>query len=153
MENLKIITYPNKILEKKSSLIKKEEIATYQDLASAMINVMLAHNGVGLAAPQIGRNICLIVISKAVHDQQKDLILFNPKISFASNNLSVIEEGCLSLPNMYKAVQRPDKVRVKAQNEKGEKIQIKGKGFFAHVLQHEIDHLNGILIIDREING
>jgi len=149
METLKIITYPNKILKNKSQLIVKENILQFVDLGRSMIKLMLDSNGVGLAAPQIGQNICLIVINKEVTPDDKDLILFNPKITFKSKETSVLQEGCLSLPKIFQDIKRPDKIRVNALNEKGEKIQLKAKSFFSHVLQHEIDHLHGILIIDH----
>lgn len=149
METLKIITYPNKILKNKSKLIVKENILQFADLGPAMIKLMLDSNGVGLAAPQIGKNICLIVINKEVTPDDKDLILFNPKITFKSKETSILQEGCLSLPKIFQDIKRPDKIRVNALNEKGEKIQLKAKSFFSHVLQHEIDHLHGILIIDH----
>lgn len=149
MPKLNILTYPDQTLFKISSLIPKDDIIKYQELALAMIETMIISNGVGLAAPQIGKNICLIVINKEVYDQKNNLILFNPKINFFSKETSIIEEGCLSLPKIFKEIERPDKIRLKAMNEKGEKIQLKAKGFFSHVVQHEIDHLNGILIINQ----
>jgi peptide deformylase len=143
---LKIITYPNPILLKKSSILKKEDILRYNEFADNMIETMLKNNGIGFAAPQAGENICLIVINKEATDNKEHLKLFNPKITYASKSTSVLEEGCLSLPEYYREMERPDKIRIKACNEKGEKIQLKAKGLFSHVLQHEIDHLTGKLI-------
>lgn len=147
---LKILVYPNEILTKKSIPVKKENIVNFQKLAEAMIEVMVKNNGIGLAAPQIGKNINLIVINKEICNNKKNLILFNPKVGHCSKKISVLEEGCLSLPGFNKNIARSDKVRIKAYDENGKKIQLKAKGLFSHVLQHEIDHLHGILIINRE---
>jgi peptide deformylase len=112
--------------------------------------------GVGLAAPQIGKNLRIIVLETDGYQRENgDLVdviprtvLINPVIKKYSNEKVEIEEGCLSVPNLLGPVTRPKKIRVEATDENGKKICINTAGFLARVLQHEIDHLNGILFID-----
>jgi len=116
-------------------------------LLDDMLETMYNKNGVGLAAPQVGilRNIVVIDIGDG------PIELINPKI-VKSHGRQVAEEGCLSLPNQYFEVERPKVVEVCAINRKGEQFILRGKKFFARALCHEIDHLHGILIIDKSIN-
>ncbi|MBU0670551.1 peptide deformylase, partial [Patescibacteria group bacterium] len=141
----------NKILRKKSADIPIEEIKKFDEagLFEAMIAKMYEDDGIGLAAPQIGQSIQLCVIGKSAVPNGKDLILINPKITYYSKKTTLAEEGCLSLPGVEADVERPAKIRLKGVDKNGEKITLKAKGLFARVLQHEIDHLEGILFIDR----
>jgi peptide deformylase len=142
---LKIVTYPNKILRKKAQEIENVLDPKIQELAKGMIKAMGKGKGIGLAAPQVGKSLSLITIDF----QDNPLVLFNPKINFFSKKKEEAEEGCLSLPKQFGQVERSHKVRVKAVDSEGKKIKFKAEGLFARVLQHEIDHLNGILIIDK----
>jgi len=142
---LKIITYPNKILRKKTQEIENVLDPEIQQLAQDMIKAMGKGRGIGLAAPQVSKSLSLITIDF----QDGPLILFNPRITFFSKKKEEGEEGCLSLPKQFGQVERSHKVRVKAIDSKGEKVKFKAEGLFARVLQHEIDHLNGVLIIDK----
>lgn len=142
---LKILTHPNKILRKKAQKIENVLDPEIQELVKNMIKTMKKDKGVGLAAPQIGQSIKLLTID--IKDDP--LILFNPKITFFSKKTEEDEEGCLSLPGKYGLVERAYKIRVKAQDAQGNKIKFKAEGLLARVIQHEIDHLNGILIIDK----
>ena len=114
------------------------------DLLDDMSETMYKAEGVGLAAPQVGllRRICVIDIGEGLIE------LVNPVIVEKSGKQKG-SEGCLSVPNRFEEVQRPNKVTVRAQNRNGENIVIKGEGFLARALCHEIDHLDGILYIDR----
>ena len=142
---LNIITHPNKILRKKTQEIENVLDPEIQQLAQDMIKAMNKDEGVGLAAPQVGKSLSLITIDF----KDGPLILFNPKITFFSKKKEEGEEGCLSLPEIYGQVERSHKIRVKALDQEGKKIKFKAEGLFARVLQHEIDHLNGVLIIDK----
>lgn len=148
MPKLKILTDKNPLLRKKSALIKKEALAKYQTLAQNMLETMVRDNGIGLAAPQVGQLLRIITIHQEAAGKEH-LILINPKITFSSKDCDIQEEGCLSVPKTFGPVKRPNKVRVKALNLAGQKLQIKAKGLLARVLQHEIDHLDGILFIDK----
>lgn len=103
--------------------------------------------GVGLAATQVGVLHRLLVYR--VHQQSPVSALVNPEIEWAGSELETLEEGCLSLPNVHVDVERPVYVRVKALNELGEPISIEASGLEARVIQHEVDHLDGILVLDR----
>ena len=149
MSKLKVLTDKDPILRKKSLEIKKDDILKYQKLAENMKQTMEEENGIGLAAPQVGQSIRMICINKEANDDQDHLILINPKITFSSKDCDIQEEGCLSVPETFGEVKRPNKIRIKALDLEGNKIQLKAKGIFARVLQHEIDHLDGILFIDK----
>lgn len=149
MNNLPLVTQPNTILHTLSTDIALTKLSLYQTLGKQMVATMLASNGIGLAAAQIGKNLNLFVIHKNISDTAEHLVLCNPKITFSSAKKNTMEEGCLSCPKIYCDVTRAEKVRVKAYTLTGEKVLYKAKGMLAKVFQHEIDHLNGILIIDK----
>lgn len=115
-----------------------------------MTETMHGADGVGLAAPQIGQNIRLAIIAKEAIPDKKDWILINPKITKHSWKRTRNEEGCLSIPGVKKEVSRFAKITVKALNEKGQSLSFQAENLFARVIQHEIDHLDGILIIDKK---
>jgi len=144
---LKIVTHPNEILRQKAKKIDLNEIKSkkMQDLIEQMAQTMLEKDGIGLAAPQIGKSIRIII----VNTKQGPLVMINPKITHSSWRKAIDEEGCLSVPNIYGDVKRPYSIKVKFFTDKAEPLKIKAKGLFARVIQHEIDHLNGVLFIDR----
>ena len=141
---LKIIKDPNPILRKKSKAIRKitPEISK---LINEMFEAMYANNGVGLAAPQIGKNIQLAVVDIGDKNQ---IILINPKIKKRSGK-QIFQEGCLSVPGFDGPVERASHIFVKCLNSKGDPIEIEVQGFLATVIQHEMDHLTGKLFVDR----
>ncbi|HPA25352.1 MAG TPA: peptide deformylase [bacterium] len=144
---LKIITHPNPILRKKSREIKHEEIlrADFKKLVKDMAKTMLEKDGVGLAAPQVGKNIRLIV----VNSEDGVMAFINPKILKKSWRKKIGEEGCLSLPDIFMLVKRHYGVEVEFLNLEAKKQKIKAKDLLARVFQHEIDHLDGVLFIDK----
>ena len=115
-----------------------------------MEETMFHANGVGIAAPQVGLNDR---VALALVDNKKVIVLINPEIIEASEAMEIGEEGCLSLPGLWGRVKRHKKVTVKMQNFNGEKVVMKFTGFNARIMQHEIDHLNGGLYIDRAEAG
>lgn len=149
MSLLKIVTLPTKSLREQSQTINPTEIPQLSDLIENMLDTMYAGDGIGLAAPQIGKNIQLIVIGKDATTNNQDWALINPKILKYSWRKDTAEEGCLSVPGVAVKVARAKKITVKALNQKGEEITFAAENYFARVLQHEIDHLNGILIVDK----
>lgn len=149
MSTLPLITQPDKRLHTPSHNLVPTALKSYQALGHDMIETMIANNGIGLAAVQIGQNVNLFVINKEVSQTEEHLVLCNPTITFASPGMTVLEEGCLSCPQRYGNVRRPEKVRVKATTLTGERLSFKAKGLLAKVFQHEIDHLRGTLIIDK----
>jgi peptide deformylase len=146
---LDIKTFPDEVLRRKN-----EPVAVVDDeirkLLNNMKDTMSYAGGVGLAAPQVGVNKRVIVVDVSVGEDPEQLYkLVNPEILELSGDPDVGEEGCLSVPGEYDIVARPSRAVVKALDEKGEEIILESEGFLARALQHEIDHLNGVLFIDR----
>lgn len=119
---------------------------TLAEEARRMIELMTDALGIGLAAPQVGKSHRLIVYQVG---QQRPVVMANPRIEYFSDDQETAEEGCLSLTGVQVDVDRPLHVRVVGQNERGERIWIEASGLEARVIQHELDHLDGVLIIDR----
>ena len=118
-------------------------------LAEDMLETMYAAPGIGLAAVQVGEMNRLITIDVSRDEDAKEPRVFiNPEILWKSDELSVYEEGCLSIPDYYEEVERPAKIRVRYTNLAGEPEEVEADGLLATCLQHEIDHLNGKLFID-----
>lgn len=142
-----VLTYPNPILKKKALSVKQirqEERNLIEDL----IDTLYQEDGVGIAAPQVGVSKRIIVISpNAVRGEERALI--NPEILHYSKDEEWGTEGCLSVPGVSGQVRRSASVMVKALNVNGKPFTEELKGFPARVMQHEVDHLNGILLIDR----
>ncbi len=154
MPILPIKKYPDPILYKKAKEVNKIRKKTV-DLITNMLETMYAAKGVGLAANQVGVLQRIIVAdpdSANANDRDKKprnpMVLLNPEI-ISQEGENVAEEGCLSFPQVIGMVKRAQQVRIKGLNLMGESIEIEAAGFPARVLQHEIDHLNGIVFIDR----
>jgi len=151
---LNIITEPNPILHKKTAAVRPADIGDKKNkkFIKDLIETLYIKDGAGIAAPQVGESIQICIIAKNFNEfnnKEKDLILINPVWEKKSLLKAADEEGCLSVPNIYGKVKRYKKIRVKALNEKGEPIDFIAQDFFARVIQHEIDHLNGILFIEK----
>ena len=115
-----------------------------------MLKSMYAAKGIGLAAPQIGINKELLVIDINFEDSAAEpLILINPEISAYGTTLNSYEEGCLSIPGVYLNVVRPSTIKLKFRDEMGRPRKMKADGLLARCIQHEMDHLNGVLFVDR----
>ncbi len=124
-----------------------------QNYFDQLIAAMIDFNGIGIASCQIGRATQVVIIERDYVDEEyliddSHLVLINPRIVTASDRKTLREEGCLSVPGVYGPVPRSAKVRVKALLRNGESVDIKAKGMFAIILQHEVDHLFGRLFID-----
>ncbi len=142
MFDIRIRKYGDPILRREVRLVEKIG-AEEKEILSDMAKIMYENEGVGLAAPQIGIDRRLIVV-----DTKKKLLkLINPKI-LEKEGKDSLSEGCLSLPEIFVRVNRAKKIAIEGLNENGEMVRLDAKDFFARVIQHEIDHLNGILIID-----
>lgn len=129
---------------------KAEPVAEVNDeiraLVDEMFRAMISHNGAGLAGPQVGKKLRLFV---AIADDDVKRVFINPQIMETSSELCDYEEGCLSIPGVYETIRRPMRVKVSAQNENGKHFTMEAEGLLARIIQHEIDHLNGILFIER----
>lgn len=147
---LNIVTYPDPGLKLPCQPVEAvtEEI---RQLAADMLETMYAAPGVGLAAPQVGRNIRLLVMDPAGKDEEKrPRVLVNPELTLSGEEVVSEQEGCLSVPLNYRAdVKRMSRVRLRAMDLDGRAIDEDLDGFDAIVVQHEYDHLDGILFIDR----
>ncbi len=143
-----ILTYPNPVLARKS--VPVEEITDeIRELAGEMAELMYTHNGIGLAAPQAGENIRLITIDLSGPEKREDLRVFvNPEILTREGTVES-EEGCLSVPNYRSQVKRAEKIRFRALTLDGQRIEEDADDLLAICLQHEIDHLDGVLFIDH----
>ena len=143
-----IRVYPDSILTQQARPVEEINDSIRQFLQN-MAETMYAASGIGLAAPQVGQSIRAIVVDASPAVEGEKLIkLVNPVMTFAEDRSSG-EEGCLSLPGVSETVTRADKIVVEAYNEDGNPVTIETETFLATVMQHEIDHLDGILFIDH----
>ena len=163
---LRIVQAGDPVLRKRGRMLAKEEIRSpqIQELIELMREAMREAPGVGLAAPQIGESIQLAVIedradyineipAEKLEELQRSAVPFhviiNPKLSFLDDSTAQFFEGCLSVDGYQAVVGRALNVRVECLNERGEEVTINAHGWYARILQHEIDHLNGTLYVDR----
>jgi len=137
----------NPVLRQKAGEVKEITPQT-KELIGDMFETLAANNGVGLAAPQIGQPLRIIVLK---HDStERTIALINPQIRKKSWRKEIMEEGCLSLPGVYLPVKRAKKIVVAGKNIKGEKVILETEGLLAKIIQHEVEHLDGILISDKK---
>lgn len=147
MAFIEIRTYPDPILRKLAKPVKNITDALCK-LSEDMIETMRLSNGAGLAANQVGVPVRLIVIETHLSKDNIPIVLLNPTI-VETESEDITEEGCLSVPRFYEFVKRAKKVLARGVNLKEEPLEIECEGQLARALQHEIDHLNGILFIDH----
>lgn len=164
MAVLEILTFPNPILRKKSKPVEQVTVE-HRKLAEDMLETMYHASGIGLAAPQVGQTIRFLVLdtrprengrydvdemTELEQEAYKDgpLFIFNPIIRLKDGK-QIYEEGCLSVPTYYETVERADYIECEGMNLKGQKILIQADGLLSVCIQHEIDHLDGKLFIDR----
>ncbi len=127
----------------------KEITSEIRRLADDMLETMYDAPGVGLAAIQIGVPVRMVTMDVSkTEDERQPMVLINPEILWASEEKRSYEEGCLSIPEYYEEVERPDRVRFRYMNLQGETVEQDADGLLATCVQHEIDHLNGVLFID-----
>ena len=145
----KIVIEPDPILRKKCEPLEQVDANT-KKLMDDMLETMYAAPGIGLAAVQVGVLKRVIVIDLSKEDEKKTpLFIVNPEIIFKSNDLVSYEEGCLSIPNQFAEVKRPSSCKINFLDYNGKKKEMHAEGLLATCIQHEIDHLNGILFIDH----
>lgn len=160
-KQLPIVTHPhNTSLHERCRDVASEEFGTkdLKGLVSNMIHTMYKDDGIGIAAPQIGKNIRLAIIAKAAliktdgdmpFSTKKDLVIVNPSYTPLNANKEEDEEGCLSVPGVWGSTSRHTKILAQFSTLDGERHKCVITDFFARVFQHEIDHLDGVLFIDR----
>lgn len=148
MSPLKIKIYGDDILRVKGTDVDEfdEEL---RELVGRMVETMLAEDGVGLAAPQVGVSRRIAVVNPDPYNPNTLLTLVNPRILSSSDETECVEEGCLSVPGVRGKVERPILIEVEYQDMAGGKHCIKVDGLVSRIIQHEIDHLDGVLFVDR----
>jgi peptide deformylase len=141
---LDIRRFGDPVLKTRASPVESFD-GSLSDLAEAMLATMRKHEGVGLAANQVGRLKRILVA--AVEDEE--FVLVNPVVEESAGTTEKEREGCLSIPGIHVEVDRPTAIRVSAQDASGTPLELEASGLLARILQHEIDHLDGVLILDR----
>ena len=149
MALLEIKKYPEMVLKKVAAPVRDWD-RSLQTLIDSMIETMYAAPGIGLAAPQVDVSKRLVIVDVSLREGEEAplIILINPEVVHTDGDTES-EEGCLSLPGIVTSVKRADRVLVRGYDREGNQIEIEGEGLLSRVLQHEIDHLNGTLLIDR----
>jgi len=149
METLKILTYPDKFLSEPTKPVENID-EKIQNLIKDMSSIMYQAPGIGLAAIQVGINKSLLIYDVSPRDEKRSLqVLINPRIIESEGTTISEDEGCLSVPDFRANVKRAASVLVEGFDNKEKLLRLEAEGLLAVVLQHEIDHLNGILFIDR----
>ena len=151
MAVLSLRYHPDPVLRRKAKRVKNID-GSLQQLIDDMIETMRTTSGVGLAAPQVGISLRLAVIEIPPPDSIGPIVLINPEMTSRSGEREV-EEGCLSLPGFRGNIKRSVNVVVKAKDRYGKEFKIKSDGLLAEALEHELDHLNGVLYIDHMREG
>ena len=146
---LQILTYPNPILKQRCQPISNPTDLEIKQLITEMTQAMRAHDGLGLAAPQVGKNLRLFLTEI---DHQLTVFI-NPEIQKLSGKETKMEEGCLSFPGQYLDVVRPNKVKIKFTDPSGQKQILKTSGLLSRAIQHEFDHLEGVLFTEKADNN
>jgi peptide deformylase len=141
---MEIVLYPADVLRQKTLPVTEFD-PSIGIFAQEMIKTMVEGRGIGLAAPQVGKLISMFI---AQEENGKPLVFINPEIIGTSLETVPYEEGCLSIPGMYEEVIRPEAVVIQAYNEKGRPFKRECDGLLARIVQHELDHLRGVLFID-----
>ena len=149
---MEITKIPDKILAKKTEKVVIANIknGSYKELILDMKKTMKEKEGIGLAGNQVNKDLSIFVIDQKLAEEGRvPEVYFNPEITEYSKDLDEMEEGCLSIPEYGVPIKRSKKIKIKAVDENGRKVKLKVRGFLARILQHETDHLNGIVIRDR----
>ena len=149
MSKLDILLIPDQRLKQVAAPVTSVD-AGVRKLLDDMMETMYAAPGIGLAAPQVGKLIRAVTIDLSRENEEKTPLFFvNPKVVWSSEELSTYQEGCLSIPDYYEDVERPSRVRVEYLDRNGEEQEMVAEGLLATCIQHEIDHLDGVLFIDH----
>ncbi|MCS7231435.1 MAG: peptide deformylase [Elusimicrobiota bacterium] len=146
-----IIKYPHPLLKKRLSHVEKFD-SELKFIVRDMFETMYAYNGIGLAANQVGLDLQIVIVDIGYKEKNKSippLVLINPKITKSSNKKVIAEEGCLSFPGYYDNVKRAESIVVEYYDINGKKKELIAKNLLSRVLQHEIDHINGVSFIQR----
>ena len=146
---LAILVAPHPALKAKAREVGPGDADAVRALLPRMFETMYRAPGIGLAAPQVGVGLRLAVVDLMPNERRQPLVLINPRLLLRSDELATREEGCLSLPNQYADVTRPAEIRVQFQDAEGSRQELHADTLLAACLQHEIDHLDGVLFTDH----
>ncbi len=146
---LELVLFPDERLHKISSSVENIN-GEIKELVDQMMEIMHQGGGIGLAGVQVGRMESLFVVHVL---EEAPLVFINPEITSCSDNLVPYEEGCLSIPGVYAEVMRPDAIELRAWNQQGEEFTMETRGVLARVIQHEYDHLRGVLFYEHLKRG
>ena len=146
---LEILIAPHAMLKKTARAVTSGDADRVRALIPRLFATMYRAPGIGLAAPQVGESLRVAVVDLMADEKKQPIVLVNPKIVSQSQELTTREEGCLSLPGQYADVTRPTRVRIRFEDERGARQEIEADGLLAACLQHEIDHLDGVLFTDH----
>ncbi|MGC1409439.1 MAG: peptide deformylase [Acetobacteraceae bacterium] len=149
VEPLPILVVPDPILKARARPVGPSDLEQVRKLVPRMFATMYRAPGIGLAAPQIGLGLRFAIVDLMQDEKPSPIVLINPEVMARSQEQATREEGCLSLPGQYADVTRPARVTVRYTDAEGVKRQIDAEGLLAACLQHEIDHLDGILFVDH----
>ena len=146
---LPILIAPHKSLKTKARAVGPGDMDAVREAVPRLFHTMYKAPGIGLAAPQVNMLLRFFVVDVAPKDKKQPIVLINPELVNVSRDLSTREEGCLSLPNQYADVTRPAMVRISFSDLNGKRQEIDAEGLMAACLQHELDHLDGVLFTDH----
>lgn len=147
--DLPILIAPHPLLKARARPVAEQDTDTVRALVPKMFSTMYRAPGIGLAAPQVGIGLRLTVVDLMPNDTPAPIVLVNPEIVLASEEQATREEGCLSLPGQYAEITRPARVKLRYLDQSGARCEIEAEGLLAACLQHELDHLDGVLFVDH----
>ncbi|MCB9527317.1 MAG: peptide deformylase [bacterium] len=153
MAVLDVLPYPNPFLRKRAHDVEAFDDALRRTVAD-LEETMADEDGLGLAATQVGIDLRLLILARQAFEGEAgkgkpNVVIANPEVVWQSDELELGEEGCLSFPGVFIQVERPKRVRIRARDQHGEVFEIEGEGLGARAILHEIDHLNGVVMIDH----
>jgi len=148
-ETLPILFVPDPTLRAKCRAVGPQDTDAVRALLPRLFATMYQAPGIGLAAPQIGQKLRFVVVDVQPNETRQPIALINPEIIARSTELATREEGCLSLPGQFAEITRPARVKVRYLDEAGVRQEIEAEGLLSACLQHEIDHLDGVLFVDH----
>jgi peptide deformylase len=149
LETLPILMVPDPILKARARPVRADDMERVRSLLPRMFATMYRAPGIGLAAPQVGVGMRFAVVDVTQDERPAPMVLINPEVVARSEELATREEGCLSLPGQYADVTRPARVTVRYTDAEGERRQVDAQGLLSACIQHEIDHLDGVLFVDH----
>ena len=147
-QDLEILVYGHPGLREKCVPVESFD-GSLRKLVSQMERAMIMERGIGLAAPQVGRKLRLLIAEDHRGERARTIALINPEIVSASGETDTFNEGCLSLPELFADLKRPVQIRVRYQDLEGRECELDDDGILSRIVQHELDHLDGILFVDH----